>query len=451
MSTRRTETVRTGRRYRLTVAPVVKPKPKPKPDAFGQRVVPRPQLAVARPEFRFYDASTRLNTAQRSDAGDQQNVFVAQSIETSVTASATQEKALGRQLIANCATSEVVSYLYSGRAAYSRCWPLQATTEVDGFNTSLTLRSYVPGGESESRTFALQSGTDWMRKMQPVADQLSAFDSVSGSIVWTDAERTAARANIAALELEKFDGFTASRVQRDAVLAPAVPSGLWEPGLASPYHYHPWEAWNSTDYKWTTTDTFYGAETAPLRVGAGKMEYSDIRVFLVPQRHTILFTWTSLYTLATLFLPPLLFGVAQTGTYIDRLPFYPYAFSFSAVADTGANDLSMSEWIEQSDRYSVAIQQDHGLEWFSPYAAVILNSRVDGRWTVRQRSLAAGQLAAIVDRRANGETARSYVWRRTELTRSPTVFDYGPLFTDLVTPMDRGGPFWSASPPYGPI
>lgn len=447
MSTRRTETVRTGRRYRLTVAPVVKPKPKPKPDAFGQRVVPRPQLAIARPEFRFYFAGTRLNTEQRSDAGDSQNVFVAQSLEGSVIESDINRRQITRAIIDSCATSDAVSYLYSGRSAYSYCWPFQATSETDGYNLSLTMRSTA--AENETRTFGIQTSTDWVRKMQPVADQLSAFDAVAGSIVWTDGERTAARANIAALELEKFNGYTAARVQRDMVVAPAVPSGAWDFGIENAYHVQPFKLWDTVNYKITTEDYYESPTETTLRAAVGEMQRSDIRVFLVPQRHKYTYRYWALYTLATLFLPPLLVPIVQTGTFLARVPFHPQTFKFSSTAFTGANDVAVSETIGASAQLSLSLAGDLATQYFSPYSAFVLEGRVEGTWSLRAVSLRVGELAAIIDVVSNGETRRYYVWRRTAMTRAQLI-DYGPLMlSPIITPMNAAGGTYNFS--QGPL
>jgi hypothetical protein len=65
---------------------------------------------------------------------------------------------------------------------------------------------------------------------------------------------------------------------------------------------------------------------------------------------------------------------------------------------------------------------------FTPYYAILLEARYDGRWTIYQRDIAEGQLVGVLRYRyQGGEPITRYVWRRTPLVRPLVALDAGSL------------------------
>lgn len=444
------ERIYRDKEYSITITPELDPsseaavkKPVPGADAFPEVLQDSGFMQI-----RMYDAGARVDQAGRSE-NDQWNVLRTSHVETSINPTFNQLYTIQQALI-NTSTVNDDKYLYSERPLYSHAWPMPATDEVTGYLLGFDFRSVVTPQLTSILTKHLEviHSASYVNKMRSGSQLVTDMANIAPFIDESSAASFEAARNTAEnVQLEQFDGLSAARLQKDLTLNARLQPGFWQIGVTCPYNYHPWNFW-SGDYKVTELPVS-GAPSIDYKFPVGKMQSPDVRVFLVPQRQRILFQWYALYILVLPFASPILTFSGNTGTYEDRLPI---DYRFTSTADTAVNDDAMSRWISESARYNLAIAQDRGLQFFSPWASLILVGRVEGRWTTRQSNLHAGDLAAIVDYHVSGQVKRAYVWRTTDLIRSNTLIDFGPLFTDDVTPMSRSGvPAYNFSGPYGPV
>jgi hypothetical protein len=112
---------------------------------------------------------------------------------------------------------------------------------------------------------------------------------------------------------------------------------------------------------------------------------------------------------------------------MSRLPFYPLAYNLN-LAGTATQSVTMSERIKRTTTYARMLASDLVRQVFTPYYAILLEARYDGRWTIYQRDIVEGQLVGILRfRYQGGPPIVRYVWRRTPLVRPFVALDAGVL------------------------
>lgn len=389
-------------------------------------------------------------------ANDQANRFVEMRLESQPTATPAQQEEIRRLMLRSAAGSEdPARYLYSNRPAYGTCVPLGQTPETSSYNLVATMTRLPSQGVPESVerprwTRGVQHNAPWCAGMRSPAEQLASWDEQEPERTdptWRDWRAT--RDEIARLQLEKFDGATAARAQKDLVVRPVgLTPGRWAPSFIGGQVYTNWDLEDTANYRVTPSDYHLGAGGGPQYLPVGDGMQSDLYAHLAPRRHRYSFRYTSLYLNFVMFAPPILSAELVTGVYADRLPF---DFSHVSTQGTQANDFAVSQWMRFSQRLQLSFNQDIASQVVSLYFVKILVGRVDALYTIRYGNEEVGDLAAVLDFKRGARTDRYNVFRRTPVNHGFEVLDYGSLYAEGVTPLLPGLRAIYYPYEYGPI
>lgn len=482
MPERVTIEVRAGKRYRVIARRVIKGKRRGDIIFAQQSQAPQidyqPQGAIA---MRFYDGGAQIGTELRRRYGtpeDLVNIFYPVRMEGGPNPALSEIAKLRDEALARAVLPETArTYLYSNRPYYGTCPPVACTDEVSAYNMTVRFTKAANralGIGQMVRDYAIQNNTDWCRPMRPPTDRLADWDALEPDFANDEfnkrkhAEWLEQRSKFYGVTYEKFNVTTAPRAQKDLnFVSTGLGAGMWRPSFTGSEVYHGWDTTRADLYN-VTTDTTPGAayrETV-WPVGEGVSTRAD--VFLEPRRYRINFRWTAVYANFVLFAPIIISVEQNIGLFMDRLPL---DWKYPSAPNAFINDPTMSQWIQQSNRYAVALLQDLGSQVFSPYFVKVLVARVDGVWTVRQGDLFKGDLAAAIDVR-RGEaaardplvyvtderireevrmaTTRLNIFRKTQVNQNAVV-DWGGLYTQEVIPMSPDGPIYEHTIPWGPL
>jgi hypothetical protein len=443
------QTVRAGRRYELWLRSEAARRAALPPEPVPTNPVQAARSRVeGHAEIHPHDLGAWVSDSQRSPAGDRANTVITNRLETGLFPSVAQLAGLRETLLANVNTETPAEYVYSGRRGYARAWPLQSTAETDGYLLGVDVRAPETDriGVRE-RSFQALAAAAWSRRMRTAAELRADLAAVRPFIGEQSIQDFLAReTEAAAREREQVIGDGLGRLGRDMTMALPLTAGRWQMGVTCPFVYHRWNQWTPAQYK-VTAEPRPGGESVDRRFNLGFRQSADVRVFLAPRRHQIIGQYFALYLFLTLFWFNYSHSVS-TFAYVDRLP---VGFGGGSLGNTGINDVAMSRWISGSARYALAIVQDAALQFVTPYSSKILVGRVDGRWTIREVTIPAGELLAVVDiRHPVGAPDRFYVWQVENEPRANTLVDWGRLHTQEVTP-HPGYSDWSFTPPYQPL
>lgn len=482
MPERVTIEVHAGKRYRVIARPVIKGKRKGEIIFAQESRAPNAEApSLGAIAMRFYDGASAIGTKQRifaSDPADLVNFFYPVRMEGGPVPTLAEIAQLRDFALARATLPDTPStYLYSDRPYYGTCAPVACTNEVSAYNLTLRFKraaNRALGISQMVRDYAIQNNTDWCRPMRSPTDRLADWDALEPDYANDEfnrrkhAEWETQRGRFYRVTYEKFDAQTAPRAQRDLnFVSTTLSPGMWRPSFIGSEVFHSWDTTDASLYNVTTDGGPLGAyhETVwPLGEGVS----TRVDAFLQPRRYKFRFYWTAVYLNVFLWGTPIVSVEQNNGIFMDRLPF---DWQYPANPESGLNLQSVSQWIQQSNRYALGLLQDVGSQIFSPYYYKILIARVDGLWTVRQGDLFAGELACAMDVRRGEAAARDPLMpitdekTREEVRRSTTrlnvfrktrvnhneVVDWGSLMTSEIVPMSPGGPIYAGTPGYGPL
>lgn len=369
--------------------------------------------------------------------------------------------------------AEPLRYLYSDRALEGQGLPLGAVPIVSGYNAVLTLSRVPQAGANDPdkprvvRNYALQHNAPWMGRLRSAEDRLADWDALRPTFETADdVERGALRRwqdrrdEIERMQQETFEPFSATLAGADMTLrATGLSPGLYVPRFVAGDQFFNWDAERPDLYECARILPNGVRQIAPPYLTAGRRQTTRVTARLVPRRHEILFSWTSVYLVGFLFAPPVMIAENNVGAYADILPL---DWSLPDGLEDARNDQIMANWIKTSRRYQVAKAQDYGSQIFSPYLVKILVSRDDGQWAVRRGEQAVGDLCVALDVDRGGydpslpEARRRGRRDRYEFTRltddlGGEKFGQGRLLVGgEVNPYnEEGTPLWAVSMPYG--
>lgn len=373
------------------------------------RPVPQKWRQPAR--FAFYDLGTFYTVNADNSSGYRET---GTEIATAWTASDAAN--VRNELTAGLVTANVGG----SNRVIERCYRLQSgSTETDGLITALVLKN---GGASQ-RYDLISASTTWSEQV-PAATRLAAIDSLPAG---PSAQGiAAARAAVVAESLESWDAYSANRTGRDGTITARNLDGRYTVAVESARSFYSFDTSDFVNYKITEEPAYERAEAPTMAVEFGDMQSTSVDVWLVPQMVQTTIQWITRYLFISLFE----FGYftwANTGSYLSRLPFYPLPYNLN-FAGTATQSVTMSERIRLTNTYARMIQADIARMVFTPFFAIILEARYDGRWTIYQREIPEGQLVGVLRYRYNGGLpVTRYVWRRTRLNRPFVALDAGSL------------------------
>jgi hypothetical protein len=359
-------------------------------------------------------------------------------LESDVLFRSTARARVREALLSNLTETTVAD---SGRRILSP-YRFQVSGETD---TAATALFYHQSGRTERVALSGESES-WAARI-PAATQEATLTARLDSRPADAPERQTlieARAAVRRERYEQWDAVSRPRRGREATAAAYLTDGLWEQGFDSYRIYQPFTSWDRVNFKITAEPSFAAADVEPIKVEVGPYGSSWTDVLVAPQMHQWTLQYYARYAVGTLFFTALV-AWPTTGTFLERLPFYPFPYDEAGALVLGRNERALSFMAARSRPYAQMLAFDRAVEVYSPYFFVILIDRVGGRIALNWRNIAAGTLAAVIRTRAGDAVAGTrYVWRRTELVRPNTQFDFQGLFTREVAPFHLldvdGGP-----------
>lgn len=462
--------VRAGRRETVVVRPIL-----PAPTEAGQqgRVMRRgasPLPLWGEIAARFVHLGAYLGVRSRpgtlDPVSDLENLWGAVSYESEPFPTVEEVIRVNGDLRARAEPpDEPVTYLYSDRPLEGQGYPLGAVDLVSGYNAALGLARARRDDDPDDAPrpdalYALQHNAPYVARLRTATERLADVDALremferSGQLAdWKDV-----RDRVERMKLEKFEAFSARLAGADMTLrAAGLAPGLYAPRFSAGDQFYAWDTEAGSLYRTERRDPAGNAHVGPAWMATGRRTSTRLIARLVPRRHRILFSWTSIYAVATVFTSPVLVAEAAIGTYSDILPL---DWAYVGAEDDPRNNTSISNWIAQSRRFALVKQQDEGSQIFSPYIVKVLVGRQDGQWAVREGDMAIGDLCAVLDIDRGGyspdveEDERTGARDRYEVTRltyheGGRRLNMGLLYIPgAVDPYDPSGQsIWAVSQP----
>lgn len=455
MTRTETITVRNRRSYRVDISRLVEEVPEPSPRGLpsgpNDSRRPRPGAIVGR----LHDGGSTIATRTRAgDPTDLVNRYQAQHYESSPFPSISEIDVVRRKLELQ-ASYGPVTYEHSGRESYGDMVPIAANEETDGVSMGLFLerRKFDVDDPQAKRSYGVNSSAGWIHPMRTPAEQLADFEATAADI---DPVQAAAHLRrITRLQYESFDADTRHRAQRDLAFVPnGLSAGMYCPSVSGGLVYSNADPMDTVNYH-TTREAYSGGPAAVPWMPVGDGVGTVFDMILEPKLVRIMFRWVSVFLVQVLFAPPTLVAEVNIGAYTDRLPL---GLAYRDIPEQSINDTYMSNWIRESNRYAVALQQDVGSQQTSPYYIKILLYRLDGLWQYFRPGASVGDLAAMIDIRRGGHASRVdryRVYRKTAVEGgegAEGVQGYGSLgVAGEVIPHDKEGPTFTSGAEYGPF
>lgn len=374
-------------------------------------VSPRPSKFRHAAEFAFYDIGTFYSVTSDNVSGYRET-----GTEIPVTPTAGELAGIRNEFTANLQTATVGG----SNRLIENCYRLQSdSAETDGLITALVLGI----GETTRRYDLIAASTEWAQQV-PAADRIAALDTLPSGA--SDQAVASARAAIVAESLESWDAYSASRTSADGTITARDLDGRYTVAIESVRSFYSFDTADLVNYKITDEPAYERPEAPVMAVEVGDTQSTRVDVFLVPQMVQTTVQWIARYLFISLFGWGY-FTYPNTGSYMSRLPFYPLAYNLN-LAGTATQSVTMSERIKRTTTYARMLASDLVRQVFTPYYAILLEARYDGRWTIYQRDIAEGQLVGILRfRYQGGPPIVRYVWRRTPLVRPFVALDAGSL------------------------
>ena len=307
----------------------------------------------------------------------------------------------------------------SGRSIENTARFQGGSDETDGLITAVTMKR-----DGYEKRFDFIGATQTWTEQVPAALRLAALAALPAGP--SDAIVDGVAAGIGREALESWDVNSRHRTSADGTLVCSMLDGKYRLGISSARYYYPFDTADTTTYKITAEPAFERAEVPAVDTLIGDTVSTEIDLWLVPQTYQTLIQWYARFLYITLFS----FGyfiIPNTGAYLARLPYYPQQYSLT-LAGSVTNAVAMSNRIRQTRTYAAMIRADLALQVFSAYFMLILVDRFNGRWTLYQKDIPAGQLCGVIRYRfQGGPPVVQYVWRRETLARPFVAVDSGQL------------------------
>jgi hypothetical protein len=355
--------------------------------------------------------------------------FTQTSLETSVLFNATHQLQLRGYLLNFLDTVEVA---HSGRTI-PNAYRFQVNPETTGTATDLLYHQH-----GVTRRFPVAgSGKHWGEAVA-VATRLAKVEAALEDPKWAPARQDllAARERLTRERDERWDTLSRTRRGKEGTAAANLTDGKWAIGLDSLRHYQPFQTWDTENFKVTAGAAFARAEVAAPTVRVGRLESTWTDVLTAPQMHQYTVAWHALYLVGTLWFFSLT-AFATLGTFLERLPFYPYAYDLSRGAFHASNATAVQYMVSQTATVARMKAFDLAVQVWSPLFFIILVARVGGRVVMAYRNIPARSLCAVLKTRyQGGEPSVRYVWRKTTLVRDNSVFDFLSYADQDVIPYD---------------
>ena len=376
-----------------------------------------------------------LGTAYGYDlyTGDVRSKYTQSPLESSVAFNGFDRATVREVLLANLGETVVAD---SGRQI-QRPYRFQVNEETAA--TGTVLKHYQLGA-TRRNPLSVEDET-WARRV-PAADRVDEINDRLTAISTTASERQALLTALAQARREvdeQWDAATRIRRGWEGTASAALTDGLWDVGLDSAVHYQPFELWDTAEFKVTTEPVFGATETGPIPVNVGPRQSSWTDLYVAPQLHQWTLQWQTIYVIGTIFFWAEV-AIPQTGTFMERLPFFPYPYRMGGPqGGLFSNSYALSRIGERTRTYHAMLRADEAHQTFSPFFFIILVARIGGRVQLNYRNIPAGTLCAVLESRASAGGplgGRRYVWRREQLTRNNSVFDFQPFQTSEVIGYD---------------
>jgi hypothetical protein len=343
--------------------------------------------------------------------------FTQTSLETSVIFNETHQLQLRGYLLNFLDDVEVA---HSGRTI-PNAYRFQVNPETTGTATDLLYHQH-----DATRRFPVGgSGKHWGEAVA-VATRLAKVEAALDDPKWAPARQDllAARERLVRERDERWDTPSRTRRGKEGTAAAHLTDGKWAIGLDSLRHYQPFQTWDTENFKVTAGAAFARAEVPAPTVRVGRLESTWTDVYVAPQMHQYTVAWHALYLVGTLWFFSLT-AFATIGTFLERLPFYPYAYDLAAGSGAASNEAAVNYLIARTREVARMKAFDLAVQIWSPYFFVILVARVSGRAVMNYINIPARSLCAVLKTRyQGGQAAVRYVWRRVRLERLNSVFDF---------------------------